>query len=62
LTGTTKGLDTLLILSPSPAYKAVSSFAVVVEYTHLAVFPIFQVDSGDKGTGYVADSLAVTRV
>jgi hypothetical protein len=62
LTGTTKGLDSLLIPSPSPAYQAVSSFAVVVEYTHLAVFPIFYVDGGDKGTGYVADSLVVARV
>jgi hypothetical protein len=57
-------LDTLLIPSPSPAYPAVSSFAVVVvvKYTHLAAFPIFQVDSGDKGTGYTADCLTVTRV
>jgi hypothetical protein len=62
LTATTKGLDTLLVPSPSPAYQAVSSFAVVAEYTLLAVFHIFQVDSGDKGTRYAADSLAVTRV
>jgi hypothetical protein len=62
LTGTTTGLDSLLIPSPSPAYQAVSSFAVVVEYTHLAVFPIFHIDGGDKGTGYVADSLVVARV
>jgi hypothetical protein len=62
LTGTTKGLDTLLIPSPSPAYRAVSNFAVGVEYTHLAAFPIFHVDSGDKGTGYAADCLIVTRV
>jgi hypothetical protein len=33
-----------------------------VEYTHLAVFLIFQVDSGDKGTGYAADCLTVPRV
>jgi hypothetical protein len=35
---------------------------VVVKYTHLAIFPIFQADSGDKGTGYAADCLTVTRV
>jgi hypothetical protein len=62
LAGTTNGLDTLLIPSPSPAYQAVSSFAVAVEYTHLAVFPIFHVDSGDKGTGYTAVALTVARV
>jgi hypothetical protein len=52
----------LLIASPSHAYQVVSSFAVVVEYTHLAEFLIFQVDSGDKGTGYAADCLTVPCV
>jgi hypothetical protein len=62
LTGTTKGLDTLLIPSPSPAYRAVSSFAVVVEYTLLVVFPILPVDGDDKGTGYTAGALTIARV
>jgi hypothetical protein len=46
----------------SPAYQAVLSLALVVEYTLLVVFPIFRVDSDDKPTAYVADSLTVTRV
>jgi hypothetical protein len=35
---------------------------VVEEYTHLAVFPNFHIGSGDEGTGYAADSLAVAHI
>jgi hypothetical protein len=62
LTGSISGLNTLLIPSPSPACQAVLSFALVVEYTLLVVFPTLRVDSDDKPTAYAADSLAVTRV
>jgi Flp pilus assembly pilin Flp len=39
----------LLIPSSSPAYRAVSSFAVVVEYTLLVVFPSSRLTATTKG-------------
>jgi hypothetical protein len=43
-------------------YSGVSSFAVAaVEYTVVVILQILRVDRDDKGTGYAADSLAVTR-
>jgi hypothetical protein len=74
LTATTKGLDTLLALSLSPAYHGmqaekacdfsiVSSFAVAaVEYTLAVILHILRADRDDKGTGYTDGSLTVTLV
>jgi len=69
----TKGLDTLQVLSSSPAHHGMqadgtcdvlgsSSFVVAVEYTLPVVLHILRVDRSNKGTGYAAGSLVVTRV
>jgi hypothetical protein len=43
-------------------YSGVSNFAVAVEYSLVVILYILRVDRDDKGTGYAADSIAVTRV
>src|SRR3978361_241943 len=73
LTGTTKGLDKLMALQPSPSCHGMqadkpcdvsgfSNFAVAVEYSLVVILYILRVDRGDKGTGYAADYLTVPRV
>jgi hypothetical protein len=43
-------------------FRGSPSFVVAVEYTLAVILHILRVDSDDKGTGYAADSLDVTRV
>jgi hypothetical protein len=74
LTATTKGLDSLLALSPLPAYHGmqadkacdfsiVSTFAVAaVEYTLAVILYILRADREDKGTGYTDGSLTIALV
>ena len=41
--------------------SGVSNFAVAVEYSLVVILYILRVDRDDKGTGYAADFLTVTR-